>query len=157
KVYVDGERFPGWFGTGTEDYYGYAWSDPTPFQHAYHNQTRCDGPGSRGHTSLNRFHVLDAIPFSKSFKFDMELWHWTPNAQVPYAATSYWYARPGATDDFREPDAKVLQAIPEAPALFRLAGVIEGEKLKVLGKSSEFPVTQQEMSEYPHGKWSGEA
>jgi hypothetical protein len=157
KIYVDGERFPSWFGTGTEDYYGYGWSDPTPFQHAYHNQTRCDGPGTRGHTSVNRFHILDAIPFTKSFKFDMEFWHWTPTTQVPYAATSYWYARPGATDDFKEVDAKVLQTIPEAPALFRIAGVIEGEKLKVLAKSSEFPVTQQEMSEYPYGKWSGEA
>jgi hypothetical protein len=157
KVYVDGERFPSWFGTGTEDYYGYAWSDPTPFQHAYHNQTRCDGPGTRGHTSVNRFHILDAIPFTKSFKFDMEFWHWTPNTQVPYAATSYWYARPDATDDFKEVDAKVLQTIPEAPAVFRLPGAIEGEKLKVLGKSSEFPVTQQDMSEFPYGKWSGEA
>jgi hypothetical protein len=157
KIYVDGERFPSWFGTGTEDYYGYAWSDPTPFQHAYHNQTRCDGPGTRGHTSVNRFHVLDAIPFTKSFKFDMEVWHWTPTTQVPYAATSYWYARPGSTDDFKETDAKVLQTIPEPPALFRIAGAIEGEKLKVLSKSSEFPVTQQEMAEYPYGQWSGEA
>ena len=30
----------------------------------------------------------------------MEFWHWTPNIDVTYAATSYWYARPGATDDF---------------------------------------------------------
>jgi hypothetical protein len=96
KIYVDGEKFPSWFGTGTEDYYGYAWSDPKPFQHAYHNQTRCDGPVTKGHTSVNRFHILDAIPFEKSFKFDMEVWHWIPDINVTYAATSYWYARPGS-------------------------------------------------------------
>ena len=28
KIFVDGEKFPSWFGTGSEDYYGYAWSDP---------------------------------------------------------------------------------------------------------------------------------
>jgi len=112
KIYVDGEPFPSWFGTGSEDYYGYAWSDPKPFQHAYHNQTLCDGPGNRGRTSVNRFHILDAIPFTKSFRFDMEFWHWKPNVDVPHAATSYWYARPGGTDDFKEPNPAVLQTRP---------------------------------------------
>ena len=28
KVFVDGEKFPSHFGTGTEDYYGYAWCWP---------------------------------------------------------------------------------------------------------------------------------
>ena len=31
KISVDGEPFPSFFGTGTEDFYGYAWADPTPF------------------------------------------------------------------------------------------------------------------------------
>ena len=31
KIYVDGERFPSHFGTGTEDYYGYAWCRPEKF------------------------------------------------------------------------------------------------------------------------------
>jgi Protein of unknown function (DUF2961) len=155
KIYVDGEKFPSWFGTGTEDYYGYAWSDPKPFQHAYHNQTRCDRQ-TRGHTSVNRFHVLDAIPFEKSFRFDMEAWHWTPNVEVTYAATSYWYARPGATDDFKEPDAKVLQTIPALPPPYKVEGALEGEKLKVLKKSSEFELGPQDMTEFTEGKWSGE-
>ena len=109
KIFVDGETFPSWFGTGSEDYYGYAWSNPEPFQHPYHNQTRCDGKGTGatfGLTSVNRFHILDAIPFDKSFRFDMECWHWDPNVTVNYAATSYWYARPGATDDFEPVDAE---------------------------------------------------
>ena len=45
KIYVDGESFPSHFGTGTEDYYGYAWCCNERFTHAYHNQPRCDGPG----------------------------------------------------------------------------------------------------------------
>ena len=48
KIYVDGETFPSTFGTGTEDYYGYAWGSSKLFSHAYHNQTRCDGPGNSG-------------------------------------------------------------------------------------------------------------
>ena len=31
KIYVDGETFPSHFGTGTEDYYGYAWCTPQFF------------------------------------------------------------------------------------------------------------------------------
>ena len=31
KIYVDGEDFPSHFGTGTEDYYGYAWCRPEEF------------------------------------------------------------------------------------------------------------------------------
>ena len=38
---------------------------------------------------------LDAIPFEKSFLFDMEVWHWR-GTTVDYAATTYWYGRPGA-------------------------------------------------------------
>jgi hypothetical protein len=157
KIYVDGEKFPSWFGTGSEDYYGYAWSDPRPFQHAYHNQTRCDGPGNKGWDSVNRFHILDAIPFQKSFRFDMEFWHWAPDVEVPLAATCYWYARPGASDDFKEPDAKVLQTLPALPPPYRIEGAIEGEKLKVLGKSSDFEVGPQDMSPFANGKWSGDA
>jgi hypothetical protein len=157
KIYVDGEKFPSWFGTGSEDYYAYAWGDPTPYQHAYHNQTRCDGPGSRGWTSVNRFQILDAVPFEKSFRFDMEVWHWTPNIDMTYAATSYWYARPGATDDFKEVDAKVLQKLPQLPPPYRIAGALEGEKLKVLGKSGDFEVGPQDMGPFADGKWSGDS
>ena len=157
KIYVDGEKFPSWFGTGTEDYYGYGWSDPKPFQHAYHNQTRCDGPGNKGHTSVNRFHIIDNIPFQKSFRFDMEFWHWTPNIEVTYAATSYWYAKPGATDDFKPVDAKVLQDIPQLPPRFKIANAIEAETMHILAKSSQFEIGPQDMGIFSDGQWSGDS
>jgi Protein of unknown function (DUF2961) len=155
KIYVDGESFPSWFGTGSEDYYGYAWSDPKPFQHAYHNQTLCDGPGNRGRTSVNRFHILDSIPFTTSFKFDMEFWHWTPKIDVPHAATSYWYARPGATDDFKEPDVLAVQTVPAAPKPYRIKGSLEGEHLRIAQKSSDFETGPQDMAPFGDGEWSG--
>jgi len=149
KICVDGESFPSWFGTGTEDYYGYAWSDPHPFHHAYHNQTRCDGPGNYGRTSVNRFHILDAIPFTKSFRFDMEVWHWTPNIDVNYAAVSYWYARPGATDNFVPADAAALRKLPAPPPPHQIAGAIEAEHMKFLAMSKpEFEVDPQLMVEF---------
>ena len=155
RFYVDGESFPSWFGTGSEDYYGYAWSDPKPFQHPYHNQTLCDGPGNRGRTSVNRFHILDAIPFTTSFKFDMEFWHWTPKIDVPHAATSYWYARPGATDDFKEPDVLAVQTVPAPPNPFRINGSLEGEHLRIAQKSGAFDAGPQDMAAFGDGEWSG--
>jgi hypothetical protein len=106
KIYVDGESFPSHFGTGTEDYYGYAWCRAELFSHAYHNQPHIDGPGNRGFTSNNRWHIIDDIPFKTSFKFDMENLHHhgyknLPPIDVTRAAVSYWYARPGGTDTFK--------------------------------------------------------
>jgi hypothetical protein len=48
---------------------------------------------------MNRFHVSDPIPFERSLRFDFEIWHWTDTA-IAVDATLYWYARPGAKDDF---------------------------------------------------------
>ena len=36
KFFVDGEKFPSTFGTGSEDYFGYAWGNPHLFQKPYH-------------------------------------------------------------------------------------------------------------------------
>jgi hypothetical protein len=99
KITVDGEPFPSWFGTGTEDYFGYAWSTPETFTHAYHAQTRAPGDGFGGWFSMNRFHVLDPIPFVRSLRFDLELWHWS-DTSIAADALLYWYARPGGRDDF---------------------------------------------------------
>ena len=133
KIYVDGETFPSHFGTGTEDYYGYAWCWPQLFTHAYHSQSRCDGPGNYGRTSVNRFHILDKIPFTKSFKFDMELWHWDEKCKVNMAVVSYWYAKPGATDTFKSIQAEdaIVRPMPEY-VVPRVAGAIEGETMKIL-------------------------
>jgi D-arabinan exo alpha-(1,3)/(1,5)-arabinofuranosidase (non-reducing end) len=130
KIYVDGETFPSHFGTGTEDYYGYAWCCNEVFTHAYHNQPRCDGPGNYGQTCVNRFHIIDNIPFTKSFKFDMEVWHWA-KCEIAMAATSYWYALPGGTDSFKAPTPEDLTVVtpPPLPEPKRVKGAIEGEGL----------------------------
>jgi hypothetical protein len=48
---------------------------------------------------MNRFHVLDPIPFESSLRFDLEAWHWS-DTSMTMAAILYWYARPSGTDDF---------------------------------------------------------
>ena len=132
KIYVDNETFPSHFGTGSEDYFGYAWCNNEVFTHAYHNQPRCDGPGNYGQTCVSRFHVIDNIPFTEAFQFDMEVWHWQ-ECEIAMAATSYWYARPGGTDDVPPIATENLKVIapPPPPEMKVVEGALEGERLKV--------------------------
>jgi hypothetical protein len=98
KFFVDGEKFPSTIGTGSEDYFGYAWCNPGLFQNAYHNQTRNDG-NNRGHVSVNRWHIADNIPFQKSFEGYIEKYY--PNQRPTlYAATAYWYHSSGGKDPY---------------------------------------------------------
>ncbi|MEP0847693.1 MAG: DUF2961 domain-containing protein [Phycisphaerae bacterium] len=141
KIYVDGEAFPSFFGTGTEDYYGYAWCWPEPFQHALHNQTRCDGPGNYGYTAVNRWHIPDRIPFQRELRFDMELWHWNARTAVDMSVVTYWYARPGATAEGTPPTPESLawkNLPPYTPP--RVAGALEGEELRVVEKAGAVDV-----------------
>ena len=96
KIWVDGESFPSTFGTGSEDYFGYAWCDTALFTNCYHNQTLCEGPGNANYTSVNRFQIADNVPFQKSIKVTIE--NYAQNKD--YAATVYWYADLAQKDTF---------------------------------------------------------
>ncbi|MEP0842102.1 MAG: DUF2961 domain-containing protein [Phycisphaerae bacterium] len=149
KIYVDGETFPSHFGTGTEDYYGYAWCSPERFVHAYHNQPRCDGPGNYGNTSVNRWHIVDDIPFTRCFRFDIENWQWNLQGRNTRAAISYWYARPKSTDFFGPIIASDVRydPVPEYP-VFRVKGAIEGEQMRVLSKTGGKTEVQKGVAEW---------
>ena len=130
KIYVDGDTFPSFFGTGSEDYFGYAWCDTEVFTHAYHNQIRCDGPANFGQSCVSRFHIMDDIPFRKDFRFDMEIWHWA-DVLISQSITAYWYAAAGATDNFPEPSADLL-TVPVYPVPEAVKGALEGEKMRAI-------------------------
>ncbi len=138
KVYVDGESFPSHFGTGTEDYYGYAWCRPEFFTAPFHAQPEGGGNLVGGYSTNSRYRSLDAIPFKKSLKFDMEIWHWA-DTKMNYAPTTFWYARPGAESNV-EPAPKdaalpVARIKTDVAPAFRVEGAIEGEDLNVAKKS----------------------
>jgi len=152
KIYVDGETFPSHIGTGTEDYYNYSWCHTGLFQTPFANQIRCDGPRNAGYTVVNRTRSLDAIPFTKSFRFDMEVWHWG-ECEVAYAATTYWYARPGATSNRAPQPDEAERELPKVPEMFRIAGAIECETMQIVAQTPDIPVGPQGLS----GDWSGDS
>ncbi|MBK7405189.1 MAG: DUF2961 domain-containing protein [Phycisphaerales bacterium] len=157
KIYVDGEDFPSHFGTGTEDYYGYAWCCPEPFNGPFHAQPRCDGPGNYGHTTVARVRLLDGIPFTKSIKTDIEVWHWA-ECDITYAATTFLYMRPGgATNRPAQPEEAAKGVVDPAPLPppFRIPGAVEAEELEVVGHSEGLAYGPQDMMGFGRDKWSG--
>ncbi|SEN70378.1 glycoside hydrolase family 172 protein [Paenibacillus sp. OK076] len=106
KFFVDGESFPSTFGTGSEDYIGYAWAAEPPFpmfDSAFASQPFIE-LDANGHTSVSRFHICDNIPFMNSFEGFIEKYkenQWGPNNQCLYASTVYWYQERCTSDDYR--------------------------------------------------------
>ncbi|MSR62020.1 MAG: DUF2961 domain-containing protein [Planctomycetes bacterium] len=138
KIYVDDawERgFPTHFGTGSEDYYGWAGGEvPTrrdEFSHPFLANVRVGGLDgtTQGYNICTRTRALDAIPFARRLRFDMEASPGTdirgPEDQLGYSAVSFWYARPGATHN--------RPALPEEARrrIMRLAANAAGRTLVV--------------------------
>ena len=135
KIYVDGERFPSHFGTGTEDYYGYAWCMHNFFQHPFIAEPDGTGATLCGHVANVRYRALDAIPFKESLVFDMELWHWG-SAYINYAPTTYFYLFPKTKVNRGEEETSVKlkvvkhknELVPNSPDH---NGCIEGEYMDI--------------------------
>ncbi len=99
KVFVDNDRFPSIFGTGSEDYFNYAWGIPDVVTLAYGGQSRDDGPSSRCFSSNYRWHIIDGIPFEHNIAFYMEMFFHVRTEGISYARLTYCYAGDGTIDD----------------------------------------------------------
>jgi hypothetical protein len=108
KFFVDGEKFPSSFGTGSEDYIGYAWAAEPPFpmfDSAFAAQPFVE-QDSNGHTCVNRFHIADDIPFHNRFEAYIEKYHgnrWGDmgKGECLYAVVAYWYQKAGKGDRYK--------------------------------------------------------
>ena len=150
KIYIDGEQFPSHFGTGTEDYYGYAWCTPAFFESPFRAQPRAEGPGNFGNTTNLRFRALDAIPFTSDFKFDIEVWHWKAT-EIDYAVAAFWYGT-AESKDFSLPSLEKRTEEASAPVEYKTKLELKTETFSVLGMPPG-EVSFQEMSGFKLGKW----
>lgn len=152
KFFVDGEKFPSTFGTGSEDYFGYAWCNPTLFQNCYHNQTI--SMNNRGHISVNRWHITDNVPFQTSFEAAIEKYY--PNSRPTlYASTVYWYQAAGQKDPYEPVAVDQRKGYWTPIEVFKIKGIIEGETLAILAKTGG-NTSIQDMSGWGEA-WSNEA
>jgi hypothetical protein len=102
KFFVDGEKYPSTYGTGSEDYIGFSLAAIPPFvtfDSAYACQSLVPIKDNNGFTSVVRFQISDNIPFQKSFdgfieKYLPENWvHGDIKGICNYACTAYWYEK----------------------------------------------------------------
>jgi hypothetical protein len=181
KIYVDGawERgFPTHFGTGTEDYYGWAGGEvPTrrdEFDEPFLANVRVGGVNgnrTRGFNICTRTRVLDAIPFEQRLRFDMEASAGTDQRRASdvlgYSAVTFWYARPGATNNASpQPGAagKPIMSLADLAAASghvaapkSVPGAIEFEALNPTAKSPGLACGPQRPAESMRpAQWSGE-
>jgi len=159
KIWVDGESFPSHLGTGTEDYYNYSFA-PQPVHHTpFSGEPRLDQPMTQGHSANLRTRCLDGIPFQRSLQFDIELISWKPTA-LTYAATTFWYAAPGASSNVAPQPRDAALPIPTladaiaAATPKRRSGAVECETMPVLRKSGDFFVGEQDMEPFGGERWS---
>lgn len=144
KFFVDGEKFPSYFGTGSEDYFGYAWCHPGLFSRPYHAQSMTQN--NSGHQSVLRWHLADNVPFQREFDGYIEYYNGKP---TEYAATVCWYLAPGGTDSY--PTAVPAETrhgycvpLPRSAGGFKLLGHPPGE------------VITQKMAVFGKGKWTND-
>ena len=140
KIYVDDDferRFPSQFGTGTEDYYGWAGGEaPTrkdEFSAPFLANVRVGGktrdwpagkePFTHGYNICTRTRSLDATPFKERFKFDLEAFNPddTPDSFLLYARVTEWYGAPGATHNRPPLPAFAGAPVPQTTDVAKLA------------------------------------
>jgi hypothetical protein len=143
KFFVDGEKFPSTFGTGSEDYFGYAWCDWHLFQRPYHAQTMTES--NRGHQSVLRWHIVDNVPFTDSFEACIEKYYRNQDRGTLYACLPIWYLAPGGGDPYQplpvdQRHGYYVKPAPQAGGLTML-GDPPGD------------VQIQGLAHFGHGKW----
>ncbi len=155
KIYVDDDieaNFPSHFGTGTEDYYGWAGgvvpTSADEFSKPFLGNIIVADPNSKGYNVCTRTRVLDAIPFERQIKFDIEssCGKRSKSHFLQYAQTTFWYAMPGATHNRPALPEKASAKVPTVADLekliekatkesFVVEGALEAEILSVSDES----------------------
>ena len=143
RIYVDGDRKPSIQGTGTEDYFLMAWGlNPTLFPYFGCTLMSNDFEDLGTEYCMYRWHVADAIRFSRSLRFDFEHTGWisadeTESGKIEghvereddIATVAFWY---------QEGQPKRFATLPPLAArlLPNLDIVIEGKTLLPTAKHS---------------------
>jgi hypothetical protein len=96
-IWLDSNDRPVWRGTGTEDYFGFAWCSQTEFEHPFRGQTRA----SPSNASLYRYHLLDALPFTGQARFQFEA-HGIAAGLMDQSALVLWYSESRCTNAWNE-------------------------------------------------------
>ena len=158
RVYLNADTFPAHIGTGTEDYYGYAWGMADYFSSPFISSPArdiADRGNWQGYTTTSRMRLLDSIPVESALKIDMEIWNWA-DTHVDYAVATFWYGKPGVVTN-RAPQPEELNfpihPIPELPGTIHIPGAIECEVMPIAQKTDGIQ-TETQNAGLKEGGWS---
>jgi hypothetical protein len=93
KIYIDGEKEPSIWGTGTEDYFLSAWGLQSNVNTPYFGTVYFDHGDLGGHTSAFRWHLADPVVFEKSIKVTIEHGGWISADENKERRTHSWNER----------------------------------------------------------------
>jgi len=156
KFFLEGEKFPSIFGTGSEDYFGYAWSSGKTFTQALHGQPTNEN--NKGHISVHRWHIADNVPFQQSFDGYIEK-HFPNSRPTLYASVVYWYLTPDGTDPYAPVPVADRVGYWTRTAVYVEPDAIEGESLKVISQQPPGTVEAKGTDLIPEialSQWSGD-
>ena len=91
KIFVDGEKFPSFFGTGTEDYYNSSYAPVVRFENAFGGCLLAESNILPYRNIWLRTRNLDGMIFNSSLRFNWELESWDPGT-ADYSSVLWWYA-----------------------------------------------------------------
>lgn len=105
RMYIDGDKYPSVFYTGTEDYFAGSFAfgkDACLHKYQPYNGLYAGLISVIGNTNdadynsqqrflLYRFHVVDPIYFNKDFKMTLDNLGWTGPRYDDYTTVAYWY------------------------------------------------------------------
>lgn len=143
KIYIDGEKYPSIQGTGTEDYALNAWGMGTG-TYPYFGVTLLEGEwGMVGYqTTVYRWHIPDAVRFSKSLRVEIEDAGWISEDELApgvhrgfvernddFASVAFWYQQ-GQPKRFAQLPAAQERKLPE------LDQITEGKELAASSKTA---------------------
>jgi hypothetical protein len=90
-VWLDNTNSPALHGTGTEDYFGFAWCSEDVFNHPFRGQTMV--ANLPGHTiaNMHRYHILDTLPFQKWGRFQFGALG-NGKGEMDWSTSVMWYS-----------------------------------------------------------------
>ena len=151
KFFVDNEKFPSWFGTGSEDYFGYAWGSWQTFAKPYHSQPFTNGGmWGIGNRLNNRFHIMDSVPFGEKFEAYIEKYHRDEFSNQ--VCTNFWYAEKNRIDNYcpvsLNERTNYYEKPYQKPSLY-----YDGESIIILDTTGMMKAETQKMIDFD-GNWT---
>lgn len=142
KIYIDGEKEPSIWGTGTEDYFLSAWGLQSNVNTPYFGTVYFDHGDIGGHTSAFRWHLADPIVFEKGIKVTIEHGGWISadenkerrthswnEREDDISTVAYWYQTGIPTFNYSTPPADE-RILPNLDIIFPAEKVVEAKSYK---------------------------